>query len=117
LLLADGTALDCTLYEFAQSGLVSRTIHVLNYFLVDGQYSPDVSLLRSRAWRGAGAVRYMAQVQVTCSGGALLSREAALRSIQEFAVQSAGAIRDLLPAGEALADKLPAAPAATGGGS
>jgi EpsI family protein len=93
----DGTAVDCTVYEFTQGGLVSRTIHVLNYFLVDGQYSPDVSLLRSKAWRGAGALHYMAQVQVTCSGGALLNREAALRSTQEFAAESAGLIRGLLP--------------------
>jgi EpsI family protein len=95
--LVDATALDCTVYEFTQGGLVSRTIHVLNYFLVDGQYSPDVSLLRSRAWRGAGTLRYMAQVQVTCTGGALLSRETALRSTREFAAESARSIRGLLP--------------------
>jgi EpsI family protein len=96
--LEDGTMLECTIYEFTRAGLVSQTIHVLNYFLVDGHYSPDVSLLRSRLWRGAGGLHYMAQVQVTCTGGAMLNRQAAQRAIQAFATDSAAAIRNLLPA-------------------
>ncbi len=96
--LPDNTPLDCTLYEFSQSGLLSQTMYVLNYFIVDGRYSPDVSLLRSRAWRGAGGVRYMAQVQVTVIGGALLNRETALQSIRQFTALSALPIRALLPA-------------------
>jgi hypothetical protein len=95
--LADGQVLDCTLYEFSKSGLLSLTMYVLNYFIVDGQYSPDVSLLRSKAWRGPGGVHYMAQVQIICSGGALLNRDATLQSIYQLATESVTPIRALLP--------------------
>lgn len=94
--LADGSPMECTLYEFARGGLLSQTMYVLNYFIVDGRYSPDVSLLRTKVWRGGG-VRYMAQVQVTTTGGVSLDREAALQSIRQFAAESALPIRDLLP--------------------
>lgn len=115
LALPDGGNLVCTLYEFSQSGLSSQTMYVLNYYIVDGRYAPDVSLLRSKAWRGASGARYMAQVQVTCSGGALLNRDAALEAIRQFAAASIPPIRALLPDAQpqaAATGRLPAVAAA-----
>jgi EpsI family protein len=96
--LADGTRLLCSIYTFSRTGgLDSQAISVLNYYVVDGDYCPDVSLLRSKAWRGSGGIRYMAQVQITCSGGAALTAEARLEAVRAFAVAAGSSIRALLP--------------------
>jgi hypothetical protein len=70
---------------------------VLNYYIVDGQYCPDVSLLRSKAARGTSGIRYMAQVQITSSANGRLTPETAGRSVQAFAADSAQAIRAVMP--------------------
>jgi hypothetical protein len=95
--LPNGSSLECRLYEFRRGGLSTQVITVLNYYVVDGQYSPDVSLLRSKAWRGSGGIRYMAQVQVTCSGSGNRASDATVSGVRELARNSAGHIRALFP--------------------
>jgi len=97
LALADGSELECRVYTFSRPGLTNERIAVLNYYIVDGQYSPDVSLLRSRVWRGSGGVKYTAQVQITCSGSAFRGLGSAVKSIRSFAADAADAIRALMP--------------------
>lgn len=63
----DGVTLPFQIHRFYRAGLAQERITVLNYYLVDGVYCPDVSLLRSKAWRLKNDVRYAAQVQITCT--------------------------------------------------
>jgi len=103
--LADGTKLQCRILKFSRAGLSTENITVLSYYLVDGQYSPDVSLLRSKSWTGQSGIGYMAQVQITCSGGGRLSPESSVKSVSEFAADSARAIYDLFRSSEEDANK------------
>ena len=95
--LPDGSRLPCRVFRFSRGALDAHMVTVLNYYVVDGQYCPDVSLLRSRAWRGGGSIRYMAQVLITCSGNAISSPESTGELVNRFAVDSAGPIRALFP--------------------
>jgi len=94
--IGGGQQLECRTYQFSRSGLGAGPMTVLNNYIVDGQYSPDVTLLRSKALGGSAGIRYMAQVQIVASGGGAASG-AASRSVQAFAVDSAEAIRGLMP--------------------
>lgn len=98
LALRDGTTLDCRIYRFSRGALSSQDMTVLNYYIVDGQYCPDVSLLRSRAWRGSKGIRYMAQVQIACSDSPLRGASGAVESVRSFAAEAAQAIRCLFTA-------------------
>jgi EpsI family protein len=95
--LASGAKLPCRIYRFSRGTLNHEAITVLNYYLVDGQYAPDVSLLRSKAWQGSGSLQYMVQVQVTCSGQSPLDPDAPANAVRRFAALSAMPIRALLP--------------------
>lgn len=95
--LGDESRLQCRILRFSQAGLSAKAVTVLNYYIVDGQYCPDVSLLRSKAWLGSRGVRYIAQVQITCSSDSALSPDSAARSVRAFAVDSARAIHSLMP--------------------
>jgi EpsI family protein len=95
--LGGGRPLECRLYRFSRGGFGSGEMVVLNYYIVDGQYCPDVSLLRSKAARGTSGIRYMAQVQITSSANGRLTPETAGRSVQAFAADSAQAIRAVMP--------------------
>lgn len=95
--IGGGRNLECRTYQFSRGGLGAGPMTVLNYYIVDGQYSPDVSLLRSKALRGSGGIRYMAQVQIVASGGGGSASDAASRSVRAFAVDSAEAIRGRMP--------------------
>ena len=97
LALENGNKLQCRILGFSRSGLTAKTVRVLNYYIVDGQYCPDVSLLRSKAWRGSSGIRYMAQVQITCSGTTSFSPDSSVSAVRAFAVDSAQAILALLP--------------------
>jgi len=92
---ADAGELPCRVYRFSRGGLDARELTVLNYYIVDGQYCPDVSLLRSRAWRFKLQAQYAAQVQVACAV-AVTQRVTPLEAVQAFAAVSASAIRNLL---------------------
>ena len=94
--LPDGSTLACRIYEFAGGSLSANLVKVLNYYIVDGRYAADVSLLRSKAWRGSGGVNYVVQVQVSCDAGPPWSSQTALALTQAFAVESVPAIRALL---------------------
>jgi EpsI family protein len=92
-----GPPLECRTYQFSRGGFGAGLLTVLNYYIVDGQYSPDVSLLRSKALGGSAGIRYMAQVQIVASGGGGGASGAASRSVQAFAADAARAIRGLMP--------------------
>jgi len=87
--LSDGTALPCNVLQFSRGILSTQRVTVLNYYIVDGQYCRDVSRLRFKAWRGSGAVRYVAQVQITTAILEILPADSAETLICTFAVDSA----------------------------
>ena len=99
--LDDRSHLECELCWFYRGGLDRHAIVVLNYYVVDGRYCPDVSLLRWRVWRGSSGIRYMAQVQVACEESASQSSDAAVAAVRALARASAKPIRALFPAVEA----------------
>jgi hypothetical protein len=92
--LADGTKLSCSIFQFSRGGLNAERMTVLDYFVVDGQYCGNVSLLRSRVWRGPGTVSYVAQVQIATSA-AVWTTDSATRLVSDFAVDSAPLIARL----------------------
>ncbi len=64
-----GTLVKCQLHQFQRGGaLSSERVSVLNYYFVDGQYCPDVSLLRSKAFRNEAGPHFAVQVLITSSG-------------------------------------------------
>ena len=99
--LAGHRNLPCRVYRFGKNGLAAAGVIVLNFYIVDGEFAPDVSLLRSKAWRGQGGIHYMAQVQITMSdtGSAAGGRDAA-ETLKAFAAEVTPSICSLLPHGE-----------------
>jgi len=91
----DKIKLPCNVLQFSRGALNTQKVVVLDYYIVDGQYCADVSLLRSKAWRGSGTVRYVAQVQIVTSITAILTNDSAARLVSEFAVDSASSIAHL----------------------
>jgi EpsI family protein len=89
LSLSDSAELRCNIMQFSRGALNTHKVVVLNYYLVDGQYCADVSLLRSKAWHGSGTVRYVAQIQITTSVTTTFDAEAAAKCIRDFAIESA----------------------------
>lgn len=87
--LSDSTKLPCNVMQFSRGALNAQQVVVLDYYLVDGQYCADVSLLRSKAWRGQGSVRYVAQVQIVAPITETRKAQAATRLVSDFAVRSA----------------------------
>jgi EpsI family protein len=90
--LDDDVTLSCSGYLFSRGSFNLEKVLVLYYYIVDGQYSHDVSLLRSKAWRGSGTVDYVAQVQVVTSIGAMMTVEEAKKTASEFIGASASLI-------------------------
>jgi len=95
LSLSDGVKLPCNVLQFSRGALDTRGVAVLDYYIVDGQYCHDVSLLRSKAWHGSGTVQYVAQVQITTAVGSTLMADSAAKLICDFAVNSASSIARL----------------------
>jgi EpsI family protein len=93
--LSDGIELPCNLMQFARGALRAEKVMVLYYYIVDGQYSRDVSLLRSKAWRGSSTVGYVAQVQLVVPVTATLTADSAQRIVSDFASESASLIAGL----------------------
>ena len=91
---ADGSTLPCQVHTFHRGGPGAQRIAVVNYYIVDGEYCADVSLLRSKAWKFKNKVGYVAQVQITSSADPL--RVAEQRPACDFAMDSAPQIRKLL---------------------
>lgn len=87
--LGDGRMLPCTIHEFSRGALDTAKIVTLHYYVVDGQYCPDVSLLLSKAWRNVGTSHYATQVQIVASIPETLRADWAARMISDFAIASA----------------------------
>ena len=87
--LGDSTILPCTIMQFSRGVFQTQKVVVLDYYLVDGQYCADLSLLRSKAWRRSGTVRYVAQIQIVAPITATFNAEAAIQTLRGFAVESA----------------------------
>jgi EpsI family protein len=98
--LSDGMKLPCMALQFSRGTLNTKKTVLLNYYIVDGQYCRDVSLLRSKAWRGSGTVRYIAQIQIVASATSNLTADSAARIISDFAVESASSISRLFESPE-----------------
>ncbi len=95
LSLSDGKKLPCSALQFSRGILNTKKSVVLAYYIVDEQYCRDVSLLRSKAWRGSGTVRYVAQVQIIASTTVNLNADSAARLVCDFAAESASSISRL----------------------
>jgi len=93
--LGGGAKLPCTVFEFFRGGLDAEKVTVLDYFVVDGQYCGDISLLRSRAWRDFRAVGYVVQVQIVASTETQ-AIESAMRLVCAFAIDSVPSIARLI---------------------
>ena len=89
LSLADGVQLPCSVFQFSRGALSTEKVIVLYYYIVDGQYCGDVSLLRSKAWLGSGTVRYVAQVQVVSPVTVAVASDPPDKLVCAFAVESA----------------------------
>lgn len=83
---SNGAPLHARLLVFSPGGFDPRELIVVNYYLVDGESCADVSLLRSKAWRGEAAIKYVAQVQVTSRVDLSASRDNAIQAAQSFAL-------------------------------
>lgn len=93
--LSDAAILPCNIMQFSRGMLNSGRLALLDYYIVDGQYCGDVSELRSRAWRGQGTVRYVAQVQIAAAVPSNMPANSAIGTIRTFAVESASSITAL----------------------
>ena len=93
--LSNEMKLPCNVLEFSRGTLNTNKVTVLDYYIVDGQYCADISLLRSKAWRGSGAVGYVAQIQIVASATTSLTAGSAAREVSTFAVESASPISRL----------------------
>lgn len=87
--LSASTVLPCNIMQFSRGALNTQRVVVLDYYLVDGQYCADVSLLRSKAVHGSGTVQYAAQIQIVTPITATYNAETAIKTLSEFAVESA----------------------------
>lgn len=105
--LADGSTLACRVLRFRRGGLSNDSVTVLCYYIVDGEYCADVSLLRSKSARADADGSFSVQVQIVSGGGLLDS--SAEPAVKAFAAVAAPQLLRLLPPAP------PAAGAGTGG--
>lgn len=94
--LADGTKLPCTILQFSRGSLMQSKVMILDYYIVDGSICSDISLLRSKIWRGAGSVNYTAQIQISVPVLTNHDSESAKKTVSAFAIESAPLLRQLL---------------------
>ena len=93
--LIDDIELPCRIIHFKRGNFNTEKTIVLNYYIVDGQHCRDVSLLRSKAWRGSGTIKYVAQVQIITPLATDQVADSAIRSVSDFAIESAPFIIEL----------------------
>ena len=98
--LSGETELPCNIFQFSRDTLNTKKTVLLNYYIVDGQYCPDVSLLRSKAWHGSRTVSYVAQVQIATSTTMNLNAFSAEKIVCAFAAESASLISRLFESTE-----------------
>ena len=102
--IGPSTELQARILEFAAGNLNANNLTVLNYYIVDDETCADVALLRSKAWRGQTAIRYMAQVQITCQLNPALGASP-VDAVRDFAQESYPLIRNLLEKAVEIDDK------------
>jgi EpsI family protein len=93
---AAAAPLRARILSFQPGGMDQRPQVVLNYYIVDGETCEDVSLLRSKAWRGQASIGYMAQVQITCRTNPARPTDAPADAVRRFAVESFAPLRAML---------------------
>jgi len=91
----NGMKLPCSIFRFSRGELEKQRVTVLHYWIVDGRFCSDVSLLRSRLWRITSRVNYIAQVQIISSSRETRTADSAKRIVSEFAVDSAPSIAEI----------------------
>lgn len=94
--LDDGAKLPCRIIQFTRGTLIQKKIVILDYYIVDGRLCGDISLLRSKIWRGSGAVNYIAQIQIFASVLPNQDSESIEEILSAFAVESAPYLSQLL---------------------
>jgi EpsI family protein len=92
--LENGTELPYEIHIFERGGLGTGRTAVLSYYLVNGRFSRDVSMVRSMAWKFKTEARYVAQIQVTSD--ARRSIDQARNIVHEFAEVSGPTIANFL---------------------
>ncbi len=107
--VSDSAPLPCNIMQFSRGILNTERIVVLDYYIVDGQYCGNVSLLRWKACLGFGMVRYVVQVQISTPLLATDDAEAAVKLVSDFAIESAALTAALFdePATDRSAGDLP----------
>ena len=88
--------LPVTIIEFKRGVLKNERIIVLDYYIVDGKYCRDVSMLRLKAWHGSGSVGYVGQVQIVAGVSSNTDKDSIEKNICSFAVESAPFLSDIL---------------------
>lgn len=88
--------LPCSIFHFSHGEWQTREVVVLYYCFADGLTYSNVSLLRSRVWGALAAVDRFAQVQIVVSSEGILTSDAMIRIVSDFAVESASSIAQLL---------------------
>lgn len=94
--LDNKTMLPCSIFQFSKGALNTKNVIILDYYIVDGQFCSDISLMRSKIWRGSGSIDYVAQVQIVTDITAEKTADAANKIISDFAVESAWPIFHVL---------------------
>ena len=92
LQLSDDMKLPSRILQFSRG---TENVMVLDYYIVDGQYSSDVERLRKKAWLGSGTIKYVAQVEVIASVPSKQVEDLQKANVTEFASESASLILEL----------------------
>jgi len=96
LSLNNGMELPCLVLHFSHAGLLDSVKNtVLYYYVADGQYYDDRSLLQLRIRRGPSMVHCVAQVQIVASSTETRPVDSMTGIVSEFAVDSASAIVEM----------------------
>ena len=94
--IGDGTKLACRIVQFSRDAqLDCEKRAVLYYYMADGQFCDNRSVLRLKVRRGPNVVNCIAQVQIVVSSIGILDADSTVRIASDFAVDSASLIVDL----------------------
>jgi hypothetical protein len=99
----DNAPLSARVHRFEKTGLVNEQLAVLSYYLVDGQYCPEISSMRARASWPHQVSNSSAQVQIVAGGNSSWKRYES--QVKALAVDSARAVRSLLTQPDAVAQR------------
>ncbi len=94
LSLDKGVKLPYSIFQFSRGDLVKEESIVLHYYVVDGKYYEEVSLLQAKLWRLGGTADYIGRVMISAPIK-FSSVETAEKLVSLFAVDSAPYIADL----------------------